>query len=45
VKGKAIPVQAYTVLEGSRKLRLADFEAWRRLYPKEIFLVTISVKE
>ena len=55
-KGKAVPLQAWTGPEGSRKLRLQDFvttaqdsgrlSALRtgRLYPQEIFLVLISVR-
>ena len=55
-KGKAVPLQAWTGPEGSRKLRFPDFvttaqdggrlSALRtgRLYPQEIFLVLISVK-
>jgi len=51
-KGKAIPLQAWTGPEGSRRLRLPDFmkvvrlSALRtgRLYPQEIFLVLISVR-
>ena len=55
-KGKAIPLQAWTGPEGSRKLRLPDFgttaqdcgrlSALRtgRLYPQEILLVLISVR-
>jgi hypothetical protein len=54
VKGKAIPLQALTGPEGSRRLRLPDFKTigtWRwqgpkhrRLYSQEIFLVLISVR-
>jgi len=56
VKGKAVPLQAWTVPEGSRKLGLPDFvttaqddgrlSALRtsRLYPQEIILVFISVR-
>ena len=55
IKGKAVPLQAWTVPEGSRKLRFPDFvttaqdggrlSALRtgRLYPQEILLVLISV--
>ena len=55
VKGKAVPLQAWTGPEGSRKLRLPNYmttaqdggrlSALRtsRLYPQEIFLVLISV--
>ena len=54
-KGKAVPLQAWTGSEGSRKLRFPDFmttaqdggrlSALRtgRLYPQEILLVLISV--
>jgi len=53
--GKAVPLQAWTGPEGSRKLRLPDFvttaqdggklSALRtgRLYPQEILLVLICV--
>jgi len=55
-KGKAVPLQAWTGPEGSRKLRFPDFvttaqdggrlSALRagRLYPQEILLVLISVR-
>ena len=55
-KGKAVPLQAWTGPEGSRKLRLPDFvttaqdggrlSALRtgRLYPQEMLLVLISVR-
>jgi len=55
-KGKAVPIQAWTGPEGSRKLRFPDFvttaqdggrlSALRtgRLYPQEILLVLISVR-
>ena len=56
IKGKAVPLQAWTGPEGSRKLRFPDFvttaqdgdrlSALRtgRLYPQEILLVLISVR-
>ena len=55
-KGKAVPLQAWSGPEGSRKLRFPDFltaaqdggrlSALRtgRLYPQEIHLVLISVR-
>jgi len=52
-KGKAVPLQAWTGPEGSRKLRLVTaaqngggLPALRtgRLYPQEILLVLISVR-
>jgi hypothetical protein len=53
-KGKAIPLQALTGPGGSRRLRLPDFKTigtWMSalrigcLYPQEIFLVLISVRD
>jgi len=56
IKGKAVPLQAWTGLEGSRKLRLPDFVTTAqdggrlsalctgRFYPQEILLVLISVR-
>jgi hypothetical protein len=55
-KGKAVPLQAWTGPEGSRKLRLPDFVTTAQdggrlsalrtghLYPQEILLVLISVR-
>jgi len=55
-KGKAVPLQAWTGPEGSRKLRFPDFvttaqdggrmSALRngRIYPQEILLVLVSVR-
>jgi len=54
--GKAVPLQAWTGPEGSRKLSFPDFVAAAqnggrlsalrtgRLYPQEILLVLISVR-
>jgi len=56
VKGKAVPLQAWTGPEGSRKLRLLDFVTTAQdggrlsalhtgsLYPQEIILVLIYVR-
>jgi hypothetical protein len=54
IKGKAIPLQAWTGPEGSRGLRLPDNRntkvVWlsdlrsSHLYPQEILLVLISVR-
>jgi len=56
IKGEAVPLQAWTGLQVSKKLRLPDFvttaqdsgrlSALRtgRLYPQEILLVFTSVK-
>ena len=56
VKGKAVPLQAQSGSEGSRKLRFTDFVTTAQdggrlsalstghLYPQEIFLVFISVR-
>jgi len=56
VKGKAVPLQAWTGPEGSRKLRLPDFVTTAQdggrlsalrtgcLYPQEMLLVLISVR-
>jgi len=54
-KGKAVPLQAWTGPEGSRKLGLPDFVTAQdggrlsalhtdHLYPQEILLVLISVR-
>jgi hypothetical protein len=48
VKGKAIPLQAWTGPEDSRRLRLKVVRfsslGTGHLYPQEIFLILISVR-
>jgi len=56
IKGKAVPLQAWTGTEGSKKLRFPDFvttaqdggrlSALRtgRIYPEEMLLVLITVR-
>jgi len=56
LKGKAVPLQAWTGPEGSRKLRFPDYvttaqdggrlsvKRTGRLYPQETLLVLISVR-
>jgi len=52
VKGKAIPLQAWSGSEGSRKLRFSDFMTMAQdggkvvscLYPQDVLLVLISVR-
>ena len=44
VKGKAVPLQAWSGPEGSRKLRFPDFMTTAQDGGKKIFLVLISVR-
>ena len=52
IKGKAVPLRAWSGSEGSRKLRFPDFmtmaqgggKVVSRIYPQEIPLVLISVR-
>jgi hypothetical protein len=43
VKVKQCLYRPLTIPEGSRRLRLPDFQTIGRLYPEEILLVLISV--
>jgi hypothetical protein len=48
-QGKAIPLKAWTVPEGSRRLRLPEYEGCQpyapaAFIPQETFLVIISVR-